>query len=535
MKIFNRLLFLFFLLIPFCVFANDFEYTIMSKVNNDNKDIEAEEFTFQLIDSDGNVIQTKMNDEDGNIIFDPITFTVDDLNYNGNMYGYKFYRIKQVEIDSSKYKYDIDEAYVGVYLVNDGSSSVNYLKNIDEQIEKWTYKVEPDESKIYHATDEELTGQAYAVLDYNDGTLIFFRDEPGKYTNNQQIYYDNDTKYKTYYTGFEDDTLFIPWRGYSGIKKIVFNDPIRPKKIASKDLSEWGSSTDNSWFYSLDDLEEIENINLLDTSLVDSFNSLFEYDYKLKKLDLSTWDTSNVLDMSYMFSECKELEEVNVENFDTSKVVHFDRMFYRTKVKNFDPTVFETDSLSKASEMFFYDDGIEGLDLSSWTISNQNGTSAIASTLTQLRFIYISNFLSISSNGISSNDKLTILRMAGQYTNFSSNFGNSIAEWFNISNNTLYNYSDLRNHLIQLKDLEAATYVRPVDNLEPSVFNNHYIEPFVEDVIKEISNDNETVGDDENILVNNPVTEDKILIVVILAISSLSLGIYLYKKREDIE
>ena len=486
MKLFGEKIALFilliFLLIPINVFAEDFEYTIKAKVNINNKDIEEDEFTFQLIDSNGNVIQTKKNDSEGNIIFDPIEFTTDDLSDNGRSQGYKFYRIKQVEIDSFKYKYDLEESYVGVYLKNDGSSIVNYLKNIDEQINKWTYKAEPDESKIYHATDEQLVGQAYAVLDYSDATLIFFRDEPGKYTNNQYIYYDNGTKYKIYFTGFEGDNLYAPWSDYRGIKKIIFNDPIRPKHVANINLSEWGGSVSGSWFYSIDDLEEIENINLLDTSLVDSFNSLFAYNHKLKQLDLSTWDTSNVLDMNHMFAESDLLEEVNVENFDTSKVINMASMFYRTKIKNFDPTLFETDNLRRANEMFWYVDGIQGLDFSSWTVSDWYGTPAIVSTMKQLRFVDISNFKYITSNGIANNEKLTILKMAESYNDFSSSFGDNYAYWFNIVNNTLYNREDLRRHLVELKDLEPATYIRPYDDPNPSIFNNDYIAPIEEKI-----------------------------------------------------
>lgn len=79
-------------------------------------------------------------------------------------------------------------------------------------------------------------------MDYNDGTLIFFRDEPGKYTNNQYVYYDNGTKYKTYYTDFEGDILYAPWSDYKGIKRIIFNDPIRSKHIVGKNLSSFGGS-----------------------------------------------------------------------------------------------------------------------------------------------------------------------------------------------------------------------------------------------------------------------------------------------------
>ena len=583
---------LLFLLIPVYVSAEDFEYTIKAKVSVIDKEIEEEEFTFDLIDSDGNVVQTKKNDSEGNVVFDPITFTNTDLNYTiydydiGNTkHGYKIYRIKQQETDTGKYIYDTEESYVGVYLTENGSSEVHYLKNIEEAIDGWTYKANRDESKIYHATEEELEGQAYAALDYFEGTLTFFRDEEGKYYSGQMILYDNDTKYKYIYTDFEGDTLNAPWSGAAGIKKIIFEDPIRPKKMANKDLSEWGGSVLGGWFFSLDDLEEIENINLLDTSLADSFNSLFDYSKKLKSLDLSTWDTSNVEDMYSMFYYCESLEDINVDNFDTSKVVHMDSMFLRTKVKNVDPTVFDTSSLRRANGMFWYDDGIEGLDFSSWTISDWYGTAQIASTVPQLRFIDVSNFTYLPSNALAYDGKLTVLRLGSHYNDISTSFGDNYAYWFNISNNTLYDQNDLKNHLVNIKDLDAATYVSPRYNPEPSTFKNYYIVPVEDEITIDINNAQTKLSDiftkvlsvnteiewevedptiveikdgklnplkignttihatiegreyilhiivtKKNILIN-PDTGDKIIIISIISIISLLLGTYLYRKR----
>ncbi len=56
------LLLIILLLIPFVVQAEDFEYTIKSKVTLEGKELEGNDFTFDLIDVDDNIIQTTTND-----------------------------------------------------------------------------------------------------------------------------------------------------------------------------------------------------------------------------------------------------------------------------------------------------------------------------------------------------------------------------------------------------------------------------------------------------------------------------------------
>ncbi len=472
------------ILFPFDVNAESFEYQIVVDVDLENRDIKEDEFTFELIDSDGNIIQTKKNSQDGRVYFDSISFTPSDVNINGCQsclseidYGYRLYIVKQVIENENVYTYDKDEVYVGVYFFENGTSEIHYLKDVDETIEGWSYRTQRDSSKIFHATEEQLQGEAYAVFNRREKTLTFFRDEPGKYYDNQYECTGNEyNDCVVYYTNFENSNLYAPWSNYIGIKKIIFKDPIRPRHIArTKDLSEWGSHGGGSWFYSLDDLEEIENINLLDTSLIESFNSLFSYNHKLKEVDLSSWDTSNVQDMHSMFSECDNLEKVEVYNFDTSNVVHFDYMFYKTKIQLFDPSLFDTSKLMRAHFMFGSNDGLKALDLSSWKIGNWYGTSSIVQGNKSLRFLDISSFENITSNGIANLNNLSILRMAGSYNIFSSSFGMNDAFWYNTNNNVLYDRESLKHHLVELKDLETATYVRPYNNSTPSVFVNKYI------------------------------------------------------------
>ena len=74
-------------LIPFTVFAQN--YTIKTKVGVEGKTIEEGEFVFNLLDKDGNVVQTKKNDKDGNIVFDPISWNSNGVTTSYDKYGQK--------------------------------------------------------------------------------------------------------------------------------------------------------------------------------------------------------------------------------------------------------------------------------------------------------------------------------------------------------------------------------------------------------------------------------------------------------------
>ncbi|MBR0084984.1 MAG: thioester-forming surface-anchored protein, partial [Lachnospiraceae bacterium] len=79
----------------------------------EGRTLEAGQFTFQLIDEFGNVIQTAENDAEGNIIFNPIEYTSDDL-------GYKNYSIIEVIGDDSGILYDPHREKVTVTIYDTG-------------------------------------------------------------------------------------------------------------------------------------------------------------------------------------------------------------------------------------------------------------------------------------------------------------------------------------------------------------------------------------------------------------------------------
>ncbi len=85
-------------------------------LKSETHNIEAGQFTFQLLDDHYNVIQTAANNEDGSIVFDTIEYTPDDL-------GYKNYHIVEVIGDDTDILYDryTKDVTVTIYDTDEGT------------------------------------------------------------------------------------------------------------------------------------------------------------------------------------------------------------------------------------------------------------------------------------------------------------------------------------------------------------------------------------------------------------------------------
>ena len=82
-------------------------------------------------------------------------------------------------------------------------------------------------------------------------------------------------------------------------------------------------------FYGLEKLRKIGGLDKISTENVTNMSLMFWGCFGLTELDLSNFDTSNVESMERMFWGCIKLKTVYVgENWDTSKVTNFDKMFY---------------------------------------------------------------------------------------------------------------------------------------------------------------------------------------------------------------
>ncbi len=283
------------LFIPFIVMADDnntceqintstektMDISIIQNINNkeniDDEIISEFKFNYKILDLDDNVLAETSNDKNGHITFHCFNAKASEI---GN---YKLYKIIMEDNENIPFDYDPYVIYFSLrpnYTNELFDPIIAFYKDDGNDEEKYNIKYK---GEVFHATDEELQGQAYAVLDKDTGLLTFFRDEPNKYTNLQEI------GNKVYYTNFENNSYY-GWLDYGTkplIKKIVFADAIKPQYI-------------QNWFSGLTNLEELD-ISKLDTSLVNNLYGFLNDTGKLKKIDISTMDTKNVRDLSYSF------------------------------------------------------------------------------------------------------------------------------------------------------------------------------------------------------------------------------------------
>ena len=284
----RKYLLLIILLLPFTVLADS--YTIKTKVSVDGIELKEDMFKFTLKDHNGNIVQTKSNDKDGNVTFDPIEWNENGIEtwYKNAAYTYgttnnmyHIYFIEQIDNKVKGYTFDYEKTYV---MVSDNGKTVKYFKYPSE--EKLKADMPHYEWNPYHATDEELQGQAYFVYDTDTQEITVFRDEPNKYTNRQRegnkIYYILDETEN----GAISFKIDQEYRYYT--KKITIKDPIRP-------------TTGYALFYWFENLEEIEGIEKLDTSRMTSMHIMFQGDKKLKVIDLTHFDFSSVTNDNYGF------------------------------------------------------------------------------------------------------------------------------------------------------------------------------------------------------------------------------------------
>ena len=146
-------------------------------------------------------------------------------------------------------------------------------------------------------------------------------------------------------------------------------------------------------FRSFDKLNEIENINLLDTSNVTNMSGMFYYCDKLTSLDVSNFDTSQVTNMGEMFFGSTRLTILDVSNFDTSEVTNMSSMFYGCSgLTSLDLSNFDTSQVTNMSLMFYYCSKLTSLDVSKFDTSEVTTMSHMFYECNNLTGLDLSNF-----------------------------------------------------------------------------------------------------------------------------------------------
>lgn len=173
----------------------------------------------------------------------------------------------------------------------------------------------------FHATDAQLKGNAYAVLDKESGKFAFFRAQAGNYVdpygnkfNGDRLsssngrYVDEDKKLIYYYVNEYIDS-------YNGAKPAWLSDREIIQTVWMYGAIKPRSCYD--WFTGCKALTQAD-LSLLDTSRCSKLVGMFSSCESLKTVNVSGFDTKNVVDFDVVFHNCKSLEYLDLSSFDTS-------------------------------------------------------------------------------------------------------------------------------------------------------------------------------------------------------------------------
>ena len=499
------LLFAFMLIqFPFFVYAN--EFTIETKVDLEGKKLEQEQFVFQLKNKDKKVIQTKKNNLNGEVIFDSIEIepVTEETDY--------IYYIEQVNDKKIGYTYDDSIVYVRVNAKPDGSVNVYYYKDgsIEEEMKNEIVKYEP--STPYHATEEELKGDAYAVLDINTDTLYFkryvdldtsnftypFNDYNSSAVDivNKKVYLRN---VETDKDRFESSLTYCYYigRDMHCPKKIVFEDAIKPTFTNGSEL-----------FHDLMYYAEEVDFSHLDTSNITDMSYMFE-NTNINKLDLRSFDTSNVTRMIGMFRNSKT-EELDLTSFSAENLTDIREMFENSrnlKILKISNNFTTNDKLTNVSYLFegtpklelvdmswlvinnkvdatsiFHTSGLKYLDLSNWKFKNNEKRGSVFATsfinMPNLVYLDLSNMTSPECGSYGSADfgigpSVKVLKMNSNYNPVYSMMGYNNNNYY--YNTTIGDFTDeIENRDGSCKYLSGGSYIYIAEN--SAIFNNRYKE-----------------------------------------------------------
>ena len=135
-------------------------------------------------------------------------------------------------------------------------------------------------------------------------------------------------------------------------------------------------------------LTKINNLNLLNTSIVTDMSDMFRGCSSLASLDLNNFNTSSVTNMSFMFDGCSSLANLDLSQFDTNNVINMDSMFSGcSSLTSLNLSSFDTSSVTDMSGMFADCSSLTSLNLSSFdtsSVTNMSGMFYECSALTSL-------------------------------------------------------------------------------------------------------------------------------------------------------
>ena len=258
-----------------------------------------------------------------------------------------------------------------------------------EDVIKIHYK---DTDHYYHIKNDqiiELDDTYYAKKDITEVWAIYYPNG----TNSELVFNTtgnvDDTKtttgeiekWEVSRTNYESASP--PWSSNAAnITTVTFEEEVVPEYTAR-------------WFDSFTNLtvENIKNIENLNTSQVISMQRMFRRCQSLVSLNLSSFDTSSVTNMNMMFMSCSGLTSLDLSSFDTNNVTLMGSMFLGcTALTNLDLSSFGTNNLTSVASMFLSCTSLTNVDLSNFDTRNVTNMSRMFDGCSSLTGLDLSNF-----------------------------------------------------------------------------------------------------------------------------------------------
>ena len=149
----------------------------------------------------------------------------------------------------------------------------------------------------------------------------------------------------------------------------------------------------SSFFSGFHNLETIEGLEYLNTSIVYDMGAMFSGCSALTSLDVSKLNTSNVTNMGSMFSGCSALTSLDLRNFDTANVTDMGSMFSGcSALTSLDLRNFDTANVKDMGSMFSRCSALTSLDVSKFNTSNVKGMGYMFYCCSSLTSLDLRNF-----------------------------------------------------------------------------------------------------------------------------------------------
>ena len=263
-----------------------------------------------------------------------------------------------------------------LYEPEEDETSVSESYDFEENVEESTESLEEDETNIDESDDGNLDKNIATSSELDDECEVIELDVEKE--NSEDSLLGASETWMWWYLTDNDSTMHLSSTQTISIAiPIDINDGIVYTSLTKGNIVKIilddviVADTCKGMFSNFYNLEEIIDLDNLETSEVTNMSGMFQYCKTLKTLNLSNFNTSNVTNMNSMFYGCESLETLNLSNFNTSNVTNMNSMFCDCEsLESLNLSNLNTSNVTSMNSMFLGCVSIEILDVSSFNTSN---------------------------------------------------------------------------------------------------------------------------------------------------------------------